>query len=164
VSDDPLRPSAGKTLLQALLLPVMAYAVIGLVISLFAHLMSLEGVRLGGHPLFTALNVGIIPLYVVAGLVMMRRGGISAEGHDLAVALAGCPPWMRWMTNAFFVYTFVNFLICIVIDPHPHATADTDHPSVTVWRVFSGGWMMFYAAGLGTLTSAYRQGLSPRKP
>lgn len=164
MSDDPLTPPVGKTLLQGLLLPVMAYAAIGLVVSLFAHLMSLDGVRLGGRPLFTGLNVGIIPLYVVAGLIMMRRGGVSAEGHDLTVALAGCPPWMRWMTNAFFVYTFVNVLICIVIGPHSPVTSDNDDPSVKSWRIFSGGWMMFYAAGLGALTSAYRQGLSPRKP
>jgi hypothetical protein len=162
VSDDPLRPVAGKILLQALLLPVMAYAAIGLVVSVFAHLMSLDDVRLGGRPLFIGLNIGLIPLSVVAGLVMMRRGSGSAEGLDLTVALAGCPPWMRWMTNAFFVYAFVNFFISIVIGPN--SPADTDGPPVTSWRIFSGGWMLFYAAGLGTLTSAYRQGLSPRKP
>jgi hypothetical protein len=40
VDGDPLRPTASWTLLQTLLLPVMAYAAIGLVVSWFVHLMS----------------------------------------------------------------------------------------------------------------------------
>lgn len=163
MSNDPLRPTAGRTLLQTLLLPVMAYAAIGLVVSLFVHLMSFEGVRLGGNALFLGLHAGIFPLWFVVIAVLMRRFGTSLRTGVWKFILAGCPPWMRWMTMGFFAYAIVNFAIFFVTASHMPKTTGSSLPPVEVWRGFSGHWMAFYSAGLAALTSAYRQGVSPRK-
>jgi hypothetical protein len=141
----------------------MAYAAIGLVASLFVHLMSFAGARLGGNALFFGLHVGIFPLWLIVVLILMRRFGLSIRTNSWKIILHGCPAWMRWMTWGFFAYAIVNFMIFIVTASHMPKTAGTGVPPPEVWRGFSGHWMAFYSAGLAALTSAYRQGVSPRK-
>ena len=102
MSDDPLRPPAGRTPAPVVSAPHDGQAAIGL----FVHLLAFEGVRLGGLPLFIGLHAGVFPVWFVVTLVLMRRFGTAdtARIGTWKLILAGCPPWMRWMTVGFFVY------------------------------------------------------------
>lgn len=151
----------GEILRQALLLPVMIYAAMGLVISMLAHLMALDGLRLGADPLFKGVMFGGVPLMIVVGFLMVPRVGWTAEGLDVSVAVAGCPAWLRWVTNALFAYAFLNFMLAMAVGPH--SPPGTPAPSVETWRVFSGGFIAFYATALAALTSVYRHGVVPDK-
>jgi len=141
----------------------MAFAAIGLVVSLFVHLMSFEGVRLGGHALFYGLHAGSILLWVIIALVMRPSMGTSWTRETWKLVFAGAPRWMRWMTNGFLAYAVVNFAIFMIAGHPTKPAAGSRLPPVEEWRGFSGHWMAFYSAGLAALTSAYRQGVSPRK-
>jgi hypothetical protein len=149
---------------QILLLPLMVYAACGLVLSLAAHLSALVGLQLGGTALFFGLHVGIFPLWIAVVFISMKMMGGTrlTMGRSSAFRNAmffGCPAWMKYMTNAFFIYAIVNFIIFVMIIPAGSAHS-ADAPPSSVWRGFSGHWMVFYSAGLATVTSAYRRGLS----
>jgi len=150
-------------MVNALLLPLMAYAAVGLVLSMVVHLLSFMGTQAGGMGLFVALHVGIFPLWLPVVLLANKMSG-GARRKDLwKAALSGCPAWMKYMTYGFFIYAFVNFALFLATAPtgKPNGGA----PPASVWHGFSGHWMAFYSAGLAIVTSAYRRGvanLSPR--
>jgi hypothetical protein len=165
--------------MQALLLLLMAYAAVGLVLSVVVHLLALFGFQSGGPGgtiLFFALHAGIFPLWIPVCLIAMKMmkgtrvgvgswwgwsgsSGWSAWNH----MLSGCPPWMKSMTIGFLIYAVVNFAIFFVLTA-PRGRQISGEPPAAVWRGFSGHWMAFYSAGLAILTSAYRKGLSNLEP
>jgi hypothetical protein len=69
---------------------------------------------------------------------------------------------MKYMTYGFFIYAIVNFAIFMIVGPTGKQSSG-DVPS-SVWRGFSGHWMVFYSAGLAILTTAYRRGISNLQP
>lgn len=145
---------------QLLLPPLMAYAACGLVLSLAAHLLSMFGVQFG-TPFFTALHVGIFPLWIPVVFLSMKMTAGANRRDFWNIALSGCPPWMRYMTRGFFIYAVVNFAIFFVLSiVHQPATQGGGAPPAEVLHGFSGHWMAFYSAGLAILTTAYRRGLS----
>jgi hypothetical protein len=146
---------------QILLLPLMAYAACGLVLSLAVHLLSFAGLQLGGNVLFFGLHIGIFPLWLPVVLISMKltNGMKSGLRRDYwKVIFSGCPAWMRYMTDGFFIYALVNFAIFFIGAPTGKQVGG-DPPS-SVWRGFSGHWMLFYSAGLAVVTTAYRRGIS----
>ena len=147
---------------QILLLPLMAYAACGLVLSLAVHLLALAGVQVGGNALFFGLHAGIFPLWLAVVLIAMKlTNGMRLTGMRLdywKVVFSGCPAWMRYMTYGFFIYALVNFAIFFYVAPVGKQIGGV--PPASVWRGFSGHWMVFYAAGLAILTTAYRRGIS----
>src|SRR5262245_28520959 len=62
-------------LTKVLLLPLMAYAAVGLALSLAAHLLAYADIQLGGTGLFFALHAGIFPLWFAAILMAGRMTG-----------------------------------------------------------------------------------------
>ena len=61
------------------------------------------------------------------------------------------------MTIGFFAYAIVNFALFFLRtsgQPHPP-------PPDSVWRGFSGHWMLFYCAGLTVATTAFLHGVEP---
>jgi hypothetical protein len=72
------------------LLPLMAYAAVGLTLSLTVHLLSYAGLQFGGTGLFVALHIGIFPLWLpvlwiaskMSGITMWR-GGMMSDGTDI---------------------------------------------------------------------------------
>jgi hypothetical protein len=143
----------------------MAYAAVGLVLSLVVHVFSFFGPPPGGEALFFALHVGIFPLWIPVVFISMKlTSGIQSRNSWKAwnATLSGCPDWLKYMTYGFFIYAIVNFVIFAVIAPtgKPHGDAPPD----IVWKGFSGHWMLFYCAGLATLTTAYRRGLGNLQP
>jgi hypothetical protein len=145
---------------QLLLLPLMVYAACGLVLSVAVHVLSLFGFQLGA-PLFTALHVGIFPLWFVVVLLSMKMIGSASRKDFWKIALSGCPPWMRYMTRGFFIYAIVNFAIFFFLTAGQQSAKPAGgDPTAVVLHGFSGHWMAFYSAGLAILTTAYRRGLS----
>jgi hypothetical protein len=155
-----------------LLLPLIAYAAIGLALSLTAHLLAYAGLRLGGTGLFFGLHIGIFPLWIPVMLLAAKMSGGTIWGGMTGgrrrswdtwnAVLAGCPAWMKYMTYGFFAYAMVNFVLfmLLTIVVHPNPGPHGGEPPSAVWRGFSGHWMAFYSAGLAVVTSAYRRGLS----
>jgi hypothetical protein len=158
-------------LTKILLLPLMVYAALGLVLSLAAHVLAYAGIQLGGIGLFTALHVGIFPLWIPVVLIAgkmtggMRSGGMwgfRSTREFWNATLADSPVWMKYMTFGFLAYAFVNFILfmALMVVFHPNTGQHGAQPPALVWRGFSGHWMAFYSGGLAILTAAYRRGLS----
>ncbi len=147
---------------QMLLLPLMIYAACGLALSLAVHVLSFFGIAPGGETLFTALHIGIFPLWVPAVLIMRQMSGGGIRRNDFwKAALSGCPPWMRYMTYGFLAYAIINFVIFTFLVPsHPLPKQSGAELPPQVLHGFSGHWMAFYSAGLAIVTTAYRRGLS----
>src|SRR5262249_55521870 len=83
--------SWGSRMVNALLLPLMAYAAVGLVLSLVVHLLSFMGTQAGGMGLFVAPPVGIFRLGLPVVLLANKMSG-GARRKDLwKAALSGCP-------------------------------------------------------------------------
>jgi hypothetical protein len=145
--------------MDALLPPLMVYAACGLVLSLTVHILSLFGIAPGGTTLFTALDIGIFPLWIPVVLIGRKMAGAGIRRGDFwKAALSGCPPWMKVMTYGFFAYAVANFVFFMFYAPIGQKTGANIPP--TVAHGSSGHWMAFYSAGLAILITAYRRGLS----
>jgi hypothetical protein len=138
------------------------YAACGLLLSLTVHVLSLVGIQPGGNALFFGLHAGIFPLWLPVVLISQKMNAGAPKKDAWKRMLAGCPPWMRYMTYGFFYYALVNFAIFMLNAPvGKHAGGE---PPSSVWHGFSGHWMAFYSAGLAVITTAYRRGLSNLSP
>lgn len=141
--------------MAVLIVPFLALAAVGLVLSLVAHGCAWLGEP---QPLGMAtwgLHLGVFVVWLPALLAsgQMVRGARREDAWR--VALRGCPRWMRWMTTAFFVYAFVNFMLNFgVMAPAGKQPEGGDMPPA-VFRMFSGHWMAFYSAALAMLYSSW---------
>jgi hypothetical protein len=149
-------------LTNILLLPLMAYAAAGLGLSLTVHLLSYADLQLGGNRLFTALHVGIFPLWIPVVLIAIRMSGGGYSRDFWEVMLAESPAWMRYVVRGFFVYAVVNFILCaaLLAFVYPKGGTHGSAPPGLMWRLASGHWMAFYGGGLVVLRAAWRRGLS----
>jgi len=133
----------------------MVYAACGLVLSLIVHILSFFGIALGGNTLFTALHLGIFPLWIPVALIGRKMVGGGQRRSDFwRAALSGCPAWMKYMTYFFLAYAILNFLWFTAQAPKGHQGDDA------IAHGFSGHWIAFYSAGLAMMITAYRRGLS----
>jgi hypothetical protein len=149
---------------QILFLPLMIYAACGLILSLLVHLLSLSGLQPPGGPaLFVGLHVGIFPMWLPVVLIAIKLTSgmgpaIGLRRSQWKVLFSGCSAWMTYMVNGFFIYAIVNFVFFMLIAPTGKQIGG-DPPS-SVWRGFSGHWMVFYSTGLAIFTTAYHRGIS----
>jgi hypothetical protein len=153
---------------QGLLLVMIAYASVGLVLSLGAHVASFFTTPPGGYALFVGLHVGIFPLWLPVVFIAnaMNGGGFGGSRRmgweSWNAILATAPGWMRMMTFGFFAYAIVNFAAFFVLTTTGHGVGKSlDGPPGSVWHGFSGHWMAFYSAGLAIATAAYLRGPGP---
>lgn len=120
------------------------------------------GRRVAPGAFFVMLHVGIFAVWIPAVLVAQRLVGSTNRKDFWKVVLKGSPDWMRYMVYAFFVYAFVNFLFFMGKAPSGGSGLN---PPASVWRGFSGHWMVFYSAALAILYSAANNvDESPRCP
>jgi hypothetical protein len=145
-------------LTNILLLPLMAYAAAGLALSVTAHLFSYAGVPLGGDRLFSALHIGIFPLWLPVVLIALKMSGGRSQDFWKGV-LADYPAWMKYAWIGFIAYAVVNFIVCsVLLSSYPKGGPGAAPPYL-MWRLTSGHWMLFYGAGLLMVTTAWRRGL-----
>ena len=133
-----------------------ALSLVGLMLSLFAHIQALLGHPM--PPLYWGLHVGIFVVWFPAVFVAQRRTGKRARKDFWKIVLQGAPAWMRYATFAFLYYAVGNFLLFMANAP----TKGSDFNTPTSLRWFSGHWMAFYSAAFTILYAAANQSAGPR--
>ncbi len=138
-------------MVEILLYPFVALSVLGLVLSLAAHLGALLGLNV--PPAAMALHVGIFIVWIPAVITANSSLTEKYERKDYwKVVLRGAPKWMQYMTFGFFIYALINFAIFLFIAPNNPSSVSGTSPSAV--RGASGHWMAFYSAALAILYSA----------
>jgi hypothetical protein len=140
-------------ILRPFLIIFVMLAAIGLVLSLMSHVAALAGMSgpLGDYSWL--LHIGIFMVFLPTILVASALTKGADKKDYWKVALRNCPPWMRLMVYAFFIYAFVNFFYFMLTAPK-HPGAGPMPPAVV--RGFSGHWMAFYSFAMGVLYSAMK--------
>jgi len=124
---------------------------VGLGVSLWVHIGTLEGRRVAPEALFWILHIGIFVVWIPAVLVAKQRVGNMRRKDFWKAVLHGAPGWMRYMVYGFLAYAIINFMLFFPQAPNGDSGAN---PPAIVWRGFSGHWMAFYSAALAILYSA----------
>jgi len=148
-------------------------AVLGLGLSAMVHVSTFLGIE--PTTLFPAawlLHLGIFALIIPLVLIQKKQDKVlrPRKGPPFADA----PRWMNFLVGFLFLYAFVNFAVNMMLMPGKtsHAAATT-RPQVETSseelqrrhqeniygpRLFSGHWMLFYAAaGVGLYSIACRK-------
>jgi hypothetical protein len=153
---------------NALSLPFLVVAVIGLALSLVAHVAAILGLQ---QPLGNAtwgLHGGLFVVWLAAMLVLSSPTGkvqdsvlflpLSARSFlswtDIWKALRGCPVWMRWTMCGFFAYAMLNIVLFATLAPSGGKLGQGADAPPIVFRGFSGHWMAFYSMAAAILYSA----------
>jgi hypothetical protein len=133
---------------------------------LTVHILSFFGITFGGNALFFGLHIAIFPLWLPIVLLMQKATsgmqttsgwGFRSNKQLWKMMFAGCPAWMKYMTQGFFYYAIANFVIFVFFLAPTGKSVGAPPPSVV--HGFSGHWMLFYSAGLAMATTAYRRGI-----
>jgi hypothetical protein len=124
-------------------------AVIGLILSLVAHLCGLFGLQQPLEEATWGLHVGIFAVSLPAVLVATQIGKEFKQKDFWKAALRGCRPWMRWLVYGLLGYAVFNF-VRFVINTQGQVPNDDE-----AFVGFSGHWMFFYAVAAAILYSAY---------
>jgi hypothetical protein len=127
---------------------LLVLAVMGLVLSLIAHVAALLGLPQPLGSVAFGLHFGCL---VMGAIVVLVHYQLVAEFKwNCEAAMRGCPSWMRVVVSGFGAYAIVNHLLFILLliafPPPPRGPADglADAPP-QVFRIFSGAWMFFYS-------------------
>jgi len=145
--------------MNTLLTLPMVLALIGFLLSLAVHIGSLFGEKI--LPKAEMLHFGIFIVFIPAILSSQNiLRNVRSNQKDLwKLLLFGCPPWMKKVSTALFVYAFVNFFYFIfVLTPGVRSHAYGSGMSVVELRGFSGHWMIFYWLSFAILYSKTRPG------
>lgn len=132
--------------LRPLLWPLISVAVIGFVLSAWIHVQAIEG-RMPDSSAW-GLHVGIFVVFIPAVIVAQRRVGNTSRKDYWKTVLRGAPEWMKYLNYALVGYATVNFFWCMRFLPTGHHHEET---TPTMWRLFSGHWMVFYFAAFSVL-------------
>ena len=143
---------------RLVLLPFIALAAIGFILSVAAHLAAIAGSPIPFGKGVWALHIGIFVVWLPTVLVAYRMTRGANRKDFWRVALVGCPKWMRTALYVAFGYAILNFVLFIATTA-AHSQPKGDAPPEVV-RGFSGHWMIFYGAAFATLYSASVVGYS----
>jgi hypothetical protein len=132
----------------------MVLAMIGLLLSVAAHLASIVGLPIPGGNIVWSLHIGIFVVWLPAVLVGSRINHGRPRKELWKNVLSGCPAWMRYAGYALFAYAVANF-IWFIVTTRSGTSAQGDPPLSEI-RGFSGHWMVFYGTAFAILLSAYR--------
>lgn len=102
---------------RIVLLPLIAYAACGLVLSLGLHLLYFNAMSLTGEDTVSfvsfAVQIALFPLFLSAVLVWMKmiQAAPAAQPNACAIVLPACPTWLRVTIRALYIYVPVDFAI-----------------------------------------------------
>jgi Protein of unknown function (DUF3592) len=133
---------------------------VGLALSIWVHLEAVMGRRVAPEPFFWLLHLGIFVVWIPAVFVAKQRVGNLNRKDLWKVCLSDVPDWVRYLLYGFFAYAFINFMYGFIKFPNGNSSTLGTPPSV--WRIFSGHWMLFYFAALVILYSAVNEHLGAR--
>lgn len=137
----------------------MVLAGCGLALSVVVHGLALAGVSLLGGNLFWLLHAGVFLVWGAAMIASMQMTRGVTRKDFWKVALADCPVWMRRGCFVLFCYAILNFAVCLIVasldesEPRGNGGGYVDPDAM---RLFSGHWMVFYAAAFAVLCSRVR--------
>src|SRR5690242_5045331 len=121
----------------ALLLPFLALAATGLVLSVVVHVTALLGKPqpLGDDP-FWMLHVGVFVVWVPALFAANRLQHAGPKDNPPSVLL-GCPGWVGGLIVLMYGYCAVTLVICKVLGE----SGGHGNPPPLTYRGFSAGWI-----------------------
>jgi len=152
--DDTFAGKIGRYV-KRLVYPFLVLAVVGLILTLIAHLSMWAG---SDNPLtkhYFTLFVGVPVIWLPTILVshLLTR---DAKQKDLGkVCMRGCPAWIRYMSTGFFIYAFISVgfvLFGMYTDIRGGGSGDGTPKYLSLG--FSGFFMMFYSTATAVLYSA----------
>src|ERR1051325_9293223 len=116
---------------RLILLPFLALALVGLILSVAAHIAAIAGAPIPFGKGVFALHVGIFVVWLPTVLVSIRRTRGAHRRHNWKVALVGCPKWMRTALKILIGYAILNFVIFMATNvSHPKPGGDTPRQAV----------------------------------
>jgi hypothetical protein len=144
------------------LLPFLALAAIGFLLSVIVHGYALAGLTspLGGFA--WGLHVGLFLVWLPAIVISKysdHKTGLKRGGKG---PFRGCPTWMKYLAYILNLYAFINFFLSTNLSLFAIHPAKSQMGIMQTARAFSGGWAAFYYIGFAMLFSAYR--LEPWTP
>ncbi|UKE73479.1 hypothetical protein [Xanthomonas graminis] len=128
--------------MAVLVLPFMALAAAGLLLSIGVHVASLFGLHVPGGALVWSLHIGIFVVWIPAVLLAKRTNRGRPQRDYWKTVLSGRPPWMRYAGYGLAAYALANFLWFIATNQSQHHLKNVNDASVI--RAFSGHWLVFY--------------------
>jgi hypothetical protein len=149
--------------IRILSLPLMAYAVCGIILSVAAHLLAISGLQPNSDGYLIGLMLGIVPLWVPVTYIGTRLMHGAPKKEVWKILHSGCPAWMGYTDRILYWYAGANF-VGVVLAPFlaPGLLESTGAAPRAFWIAASSYGMLFYFAGLCTLTAAYRKGIERR--
>src|SRR5437588_175716 len=96
---------------RLILLPFIALAAIGFILSVAAHLAAIAGSPIPFGKAVWALHIGIFVVWLPTVLVSIRLTRGANRKDRWKIALAGCPKWMRTALYVLFAYAILNFIL-----------------------------------------------------
>jgi hypothetical protein len=140
--------------MKFLLIPFLILSLVGFLLSVSAHVLSLFGQMPPGGQLVMTLHVGIFVVWIPTVLLGARVTKNSSRKNFWKIMLSGCPTGMRYVLYGLFGYAFVNFILFVGSTSSGHQPSEGLDPGIV--RGFSGHWMVFYWAAFSTLCSVIR--------
>ena len=137
---------------RILLISLIAYAAVGLTLSLGLHLLSFSTIRVTGADAASfAVPLALFPLFLAAVLVWTKLSQIETPLRPSAgaIVLPGCPAWLRLTIRALYFYVPVDFAIYLAWS----FAGTPTHGLAPVW----GLWMFLYAYALMIFLVAWRR-------
>lgn len=140
--------------MHLVLLPFIALAALGLLLSIAATAFAVLNLPIPGGKWVWALHIGIFVVWLPAVIVAKRAVRGAAQTDFWKIVLSGCPQWVRYALYGLFGYAFINFISFVTSGSMRPQSTDSATPWIV--RGFSGHWMIFYGAALAIMCSAYR--------
>jgi hypothetical protein len=148
-----------EKIIRFFLQPLRIYATCGFIFSAVLHVLAIAGLQPNNNVLLFGPGVAIFPLWLpVTHLAMVLTRGLGRK-EAWKVTISGCPKWMRSTISVLYWYAMVNFAVAIiVVFLFPAAKSSSGSAPRLFWILASSYYMLFYFAGLVTLTTVNKRG------
>jgi hypothetical protein len=137
----------GRLMKDALLLPFLVLAGLGLILNLIAHTLAWFAIDNPAGPLTWVLHGGILIVWIPTVFVAQIMTRSVPQRDFWKAVLRGCPALMRRTLYLFWAYALLNFALFAL------SGSNDDN---AMFRGFSGHWMAFYSTAFAALYSATR--------
>ncbi len=132
--------------MRALSLALATVAALGFVLSVVAHVAAAMGVLPFGGAVW-GLHGGAVFVAIPAALIARAEASSEPLRNFWRATLRRCPPWVKALALATFVYAGANFVLLFA---RTRGTRATDAVAV---QGFSAYWMAFYAIEFAILVA-----------
>ena len=149
-----------EKIIRLVLQPLRIYAACGFIFSVVLHILAIAGLQPNNKALLFGPGIAIFPLWLpVTHLSMNLTRGLSRK-EAWKTMVSGCPKWMRSTISVLYWYAMVNFAVAIIIVfVFPIAKSSSGSAPRFFWILASSYYMLFYFAGLATLTTVSERGM-----